>query len=141
MKKSVLLSISAVQYYPEQPPQSVELVTEGTLEFVDDGWDICYEESELTGLAGVRTKLRLETEQVILARSGKLRSQMAFRQGVEHSSLYETEFGTMMLTVCARMIEASIGEQGGTVDLQYSIEIENSDAGLVQYHLDVRVKQ
>jgi hypothetical protein len=38
------------------------------------------------------------------------------------------------------MIEATIDENGGTVDIGYSIAIENNEAGLVEYHLEVRPK-
>ena len=141
MKQNVVLSICGKQYYPDQDPEVIELVTDGTLEYRADGWDICYEETELTGMAGVTTTFRLEPGTVILERTGKLRSQMIFRQGIPHDSLYQMEFGTLMLTVCAQMIEASITQQGGTVDLQYAIAIENNDAGLVEYHLEVRPKK
>lgn len=141
MKKSVVLSICGTQYYPDQQPEVIELVTDGTLELRDGGWDICYEESELTGLAGVTTTFRLEPGQVTLERKGKLSSQMVFRQGIPHESLYQMEFGALMLTVCAQMIEASIDDNGGTVDLQYIVAIENSDAGIVEYHLEVKPKE
>lgn len=140
MKKAVVLSICGSQYYPNQKPEVIELVTDGTLEFRDGGWEICYEESELTGLAGVTTTFRLEPGQVTLERTGKLQSRMVFRQGIPHQSLYQMEFGALLLTVCAKMIEAQIDENGGVVDLQYAIEIENSDAGMVDYHLEVRPK-
>lgn len=141
MKRDVVLSICGTQYYPRQTPERIELVTDGTLENRDGCWEICYEESELTGLAGVRTTFRLEQNQVTLERSGKMRSQMVFQLGVPHESLYQMEFGALMLTVCAQLIEARITERGGTVDLQYAISIENTDAGLVEYHLDVRAKE
>ena len=140
MKKDVVLSLCGKQYYPGQDPDVIELVTDGILEEKDGGWDICYEESELTGLAGVTTTFRLEPGTVILERTGRLQSKMIFQQGVPHESLYQMEFGALMLTVCAQMIEASISFDGGVVDLQYSIAIENSDAGMVEYHLEVRPK-
>ena len=140
MKQNVLLSLRGRQSYPGQDPDVIELVTDGTLEERDGGWDICYEETELTGLAGVTTTFRLEPGLVILERTGRLQSKMIFQQGVPHESLYQMEFGALMLTVCAQMIEATIGQQGGVVDLQYSIAIENSDAGQVEYHLEVRPK-
>ena len=140
MKKTVVLSIQGKQKYANQEPEVIELMTEGTLEYRDGGWDICYEESELTGMAGVTTSFRLEPGTVILERTGKLQSQMIFRLGIPHESLYQMDFGALMLTVCAQMIEATIDENGGTVDLGYSIAIENNDAGLVEYHLEVRPK-
>ena len=42
MKKSVMLSIRGMQRYPEQDPEVIELVTEGTLETYKDGWKLVH---------------------------------------------------------------------------------------------------
>ena len=55
MSIPVILSIQGRQTYVGQEPELIRLDTEGTMEFRDGGWDITYEESELTGLAGVTT--------------------------------------------------------------------------------------
>lgn len=141
MKKAMILSLQGTQYYGEQEPEVIELVTEGTMEYVDGGWDICYEESDLTGLAGVTTTFRVEPGKVTLRRTGKLRSEMVFVEGISHDSLYQMEFGALLITVCAKQIQASIGDQGGVVDLVYSIEIEHGDAGIVEYHLELKTKR
>ncbi len=141
MKREVILSLQGTQYFGEQEPEVIQLVTEGTLEFADGGWNICYEESDLTGLAGVTTTFRVETGRVILRRTGKLRSEMVFVEGLSHDSLYQMDFGALLITVCAKQIQASIGDRGGVVDLVYSIEIEHGDAGLVEYHLEIQTKQ
>ena len=59
MKKTVMLSIRGRQSYMDQDPEIIELVTEGTLERCEDGWIICYQESNLTGLEGVTTSFRV----------------------------------------------------------------------------------
>lgn len=141
MKTAVLLSIRGRQKYMDQEPDIIELVTEGTMEFVDGGWEICYEESDLTGLAGVTTTFRVERDRIILTRTGKLNSQMVFRQGVRHDSLYQMEFGALMITVCATRIMAQLDETGGMVDLVYDISIEKQAAGEVDYHLDIQPKK
>ena len=138
--KQVILSLEGKQYYPGQEPDVIELVTEGSMTFRDGGWDICYEESDLTGLAGVTTTFRIEPGQVTLRRTGKLRSEMIFREGVPHESLYQMDFGALLIVVCAQQIEAKLGDQGGNVDLVYTVEIEHGEAGLVEYHLDIRAK-
>ena len=46
MKQDVILSIRGSQRYDDQEPEIIELVTAGTMEFRDGGWDICYEETE-----------------------------------------------------------------------------------------------
>ena len=140
MKRPVVLSLRGTQTYEGQEPDVIELVTEGTMEFRDGGWDICYEESQLTGLEGVTTTFRVEPGVVILERTGNLRSRMVFEKNVPHDSLYQMSFGTMMITVCAQYLFFDIVEDGGVIDLLYSTSIENNAAGTVDYHLDIRAK-
>ena len=141
MKRDVVLSIQGRQHYGDQEPETIELVTDGTMEFRDGGWDITYEESELTGLSGVTTTFRVEPGKVSLVRTGKLSSTMIFQEGVAHDSLYKMEFGALMITVKATRLFYDIVEDGGCIDLVYHIVIENTEAGEVDYHLDIRAKQ
>jgi uncharacterized beta-barrel protein YwiB (DUF1934 family) len=141
MKQTVVLSIRGTQRYADQEPEVIELVTEGTMEFRDGGWDISYEESELTGLAGVTTTFRVEPDKVTLTRSGNLRSEMVFQKGVPHESLYQMAFGALMITVQATFLYFDIVPDGGTIDLSYTIDIENTEAGVIDYHLDIRAKE
>lgn len=140
MKKTVMLSIRGQQSYAGQDPDVIELVTEGSLESIDDGWRLCYEESDLTGLEGVNTTFQIQGKTVTLIRNGKLNSQMVFQEGIPHDSLYQMEFGTLMLTVCAIKVETDLTEEGGTIDLKYSIEVEQNAAGMIEYHLDIKTK-
>ena len=140
MKQAVVLSLRGTQIYEGQEPDVIELVTEGPMEYRDGGWDISYEESQLTGLEGVTTTFRVEQGKVILERTGNLRSKMIFEKDVPHDSLYQMSFGTMMITVCAKHLFFDIVPDGGVIDLLYSIDIENNAAGTVDYHLDIRAK-
>ena len=140
MIQTVTLSLRGEQCYPGQEPDVIELVTEGTLKDIEDGWKLCYEESDLTGLAGVNTTFQIQGKTVTLIRSGKLNSQMVFEEGVPHDSLYEMEFGALMLTVCAIRVETNLTQAGGTIDLKYSIEVEQNAAGMIDYHLDIETK-
>ncbi|MDO5401691.1 MAG: DUF1934 domain-containing protein [Eubacteriales bacterium] len=140
MKQEVVLSVRGSQRYGNQEPEVIELVTEGTMEYVSGGWDISYQETELTGMEGVTTTFRVEPERVTLLRTGALNSKMVFQQGVSDDSLYQMPFGTLMLTVTATHVFFDIVPDGGVVDLSYEINIENSEAGIIDYHLDIRAK-
>lgn len=140
MKQTVVLSIQGRQTYGGQEPEIIELVTEGTMEFKQGGWDISYEESALTGLEGVTTTFRVEPGKVTLTRKGALNSQMVFQEGVPHDSLYQMAFGALMLTVKATSVFYDIVPDGGVIDLSYNINIENTEAGVIDYHLDIRAK-
>ena len=141
MKQAVVLSIRGRQSYADQEPEVIELVTEGTMEFRSGGWDITYEESALTGLEGVTTTFRVELGRVLLTRTGALNSQMIFQEGVPHDSLYQMAFGTLMLTVKATSVFYDIVPDGGVIDLVYHINIENTEAGVIDYPLDIRAKE
>ena len=140
MKIPVILSICGRQNYIDQEPEVVEFVTEGTVENTEDGWEICYEESELTGLEGAATSFLVEQEKITLTRTGSLTSQMVFKMGVPHESLYNMGFGVLMITVNATKIQCAVSEEGGWVDLSYSIAIEQSAAGNIDYRLEIKRK-
>ena len=140
MKQAVTLSIEGRQRYQDQEPEIIELVTEGTMEFRNGGWDISYEESELTGLSGVTTTFRVEPDKVTLTRKGSLNSTMIFQKDVVHESLYQMPFGALMLSVKATYVFFDIVPDGGVIDLSYNINIENAEAGVIDYHLDIRAK-
>ena len=137
-KIPVKLNIVGKQNYVGQDPDTIELLTDGYMERRGDVWEIAYEESELTGLEGVTSIFRVSPRGVTLRRTGRLQSQMIFQEGKRHESLYQMEFGTLMITVCARNIHYDLSAtRPGTVDLTYGIEIEAAAAGTVEYHLDV----
>lgn len=140
MKQTVVLFIQGRQRYENQEPEVIELTTEGTMEFHGGGWDISYQESALTGLEGVTTTFRVEPGKVILTREGALNSRMVFEQDVDHDSLYQMPFGALLLTVRATSVFFDIVPDGGTIDLSYNINIENTEAGVIDYHLDIRAK-
>lgn len=133
-----MLSIQGRQSYAGQEPDTIELVTEGSMEFVDGGWEIGYKESDLTGLEGVITTFRVEPERVTLTRTGALHSRMEFVIGQSHDSLYQMPFGALMMTVTTRSLFFDILPEGGSIDILYDIAIEQSETGTVEYHLNIR---
>jgi uncharacterized beta-barrel protein YwiB (DUF1934 family) len=141
MKKSVMLSLRGQQDYGDQAPEVISLITEGTLESTDDGWIISYQESDLTGLDGVTTTFEVKKDTVTLIRTGKLESRMVFQLGVPHESLYQMEFGALMISVCATAIRWDVTEFGGVIDLTYDIAIEQTAMGVVTYHLDIALNE
>lgn len=134
----VMLSIRGVQNYQDAEPDVIELTTEGTMEKQKEVWEITYEESDLTGLAGTTTAFRVGPRGVVLRRTGKLENQMIFMEGRRHESLYQIDIGALMIAVKATKVQSAVNEQGGTVDIHYQIEIEDTAMGTVEYHLDIQ---
>ena len=138
--QEVVLKIRGRQLYDDQDPEVIELDTEGTMEKLEDGWLISYEESALTGMEGVKTGFQVQPGKITLVRSGHLQSQMVFQIGVPHESLYRMDFGALLISVCAIDMDYHLDENGGTVELAYRIEVEQSAGGIVEYFLEVKKK-
>ena len=136
-KIPVMLHVQGVQRYQDQEPEIIELTTEGTMERQKEVWELSYEESDLTGLAGVTTAFRVGPRGVVLKRTGKIQNQMIFMEGRRHESLYQLDIGALMITVKATSVKSALTDQGGTVDIIYNIEIEDTAMGTMEYHLTI----
>ena len=73
-----------------------------------------------------------------MTRSGKYPSQLTFENGKRHLSLYHTEYGDLAIAVTTQRILVEMGDDGGLVDVEYSVEIDNQPVG--SNHLKVEVK-
>ena len=137
----VLLTIRAEQHYEDMEPDSMELMTEGTLVRTGEGWLVLsYQESELTGLEGTTTTFEVRGPQVILSRTGSVNSQMVFEEGKQHTSLYETPFGELAIDVQTSRLRHSLTERGGLMDLRYSISVDHSVTGRNAFRIRVKRK-
>ena len=140
MKKEVLISIRGTQKMDGEEPQTVELVTGGTLSREDGVYSVSYVESEVTGMEGVNTTFEIRPEKIILSRSGKLDSTMIFEPGKKNESLYDMGFGALLVGVNARFIESELDDNGGRFAFDYQVEIEHEPIGVNEYEISVRTK-
>lgn len=132
----VMLKIRGEQRYEGQEPDAVELTTEGVMTQTAEGWHISYEETDLTGLQGATTTFEVMPGRVTLTRTGSVQSSMVFQEGVRHESLYQLDVGALMVSVCAKRIQAQFSETGGYLDVFYTIQIEQAMAGTVRYRVE-----
>lgn len=137
----VLLTIRSEQHFEGMEPDGVELMTEGTLTPTGEGGLLLsYQETALTGLEGTTTTFEVRGPQVILSRTGSVNSQMVFEEGKQHTSLYETPFGELAIDIQTSRLRHSLTEQGGLMDLRYSISVEHSATGRKAFKIRVRRK-
>ena len=138
--RPVLLTIRSEQLFEGQEPDSIELMTEGTMETTEEGFRLSYQETELTGMEGTTTAFEIKGSQVILTRSGTVSSQMVFEEGKQHTSLYETPFGELSVDIQTSRLRHTLSERGGLLDLRYSIAIEHAVTGRNAFKIRVRMK-
>ena len=140
MTEPVLLKIHTVQKVPGEPPEVMELQTEGTLQQFPDRVEISYVETRITGLEGVHTTFAIYgKEKVVLLRNGeKMKNEMVFRLGEKTDSLYDVGFGALLISVAAQEIRLDLDR--GEFRVEYTVEVENSYMGTNTYFVTFRRK-
>ena len=128
MEKDVVISIKGMQQYEDTDPDTIELVTAGRMQRVGESYPLSYQESELTGLEGTLTTIQVEGEQVTLMRVGEFNTQMVFREGRRHLSMYNTPYGAMAIGVNTRHLLAELDDHGGNIEIDYCIEVDHAVA-------------
>ena len=135
MKKDVLITVRGTQV-TDGGPETVELITRGTMTGRNGKFAISYEETELTGTAGVTsTFLIFNPQRVVLTRSGAIKSRMAFVKGVKDESLYDLGFGSLLLGVYTRDISIDLSEEGGRLFIDYVVELEQAISSRNSYEV------
>lgn len=141
MDKSVIISIKGVQSTEGEQPEVIELVTEGKLlDCGDAGYTLTYQESQLTGLEGTLTTFQVEPDCITLMRVGEVNSQMVFEEGRRHLSMYDTPYGALSVGINTRKMRAELDARGGSIEIDYAIEIDHALAGQNLFRIHVREK-
>ena len=111
MKKDVWLTIRSRQQFEGCDEERVNLETAATLYERGGKYYIAYEESELTGLEGTKTTVKLDGKTVTLIRTGTFPSHMLFSEDERHVGLYQTPVGSeMAIATHTSRVHNTIGE-------------------------------
>lgn len=138
MSDSVIISIKGKQMSAEGADE-MELVTAGQLERSAEGEiTVSYQETELTGMEGTTTTVRINGPRVTLLRVGAVNSQMVFEEGRRHLSMYETPYGALSVGIDTRRMKSTVGDGGGELEIDYAVEVDNLLAGQNFFRMSVR---
>lgn len=121
--KKVLITVNTTQSYNEES-DTIELVTEGIMNFENNEYNLEYDETEISGMGGTTTNIKISDDSVELIRKGTTNSHLKFKKGYTHLSLYGIEEGAFEIAVKTNSIKIDINELGGRVDLDYKIETQ-----------------
>ena len=136
----VMITVRGEQVYADGTPDSSELMTQGRLLPLADGLALEYEETEITGMEGTTTRFTLRDGTVTLTREGAVNSQMVFREGRQHSALYETPYGELSVDINTSRLRHNLTERGGIMEIQYSIAVEHAVTGRNSFKIRVKRK-
>ena len=104
----------------------MELTTAGKL-YDKDGKDyLSYAEGDLSGMEKCNTTLKISPDGIVtMMRHGQTNTHMIFEKGKCHIGHYETPYGDFTISVTANDINVSLDENGGNIDIDYIMDINN----------------
>lgn len=124
MKKNVLVSVLGTQTNDVGEKDTIHLITEGKLFIRPKSYYIVYNESEISGMAGTMTSLKVEPHRVTLNRMGQSAFKQTFEQGVMDEGVYVTPYGSMHLSVIPSKVEVALDDMGGSINLEYELQVD-----------------
>lgn len=125
MNKDVIITVTGTQLNEYGEVDVQELTTKGSYYLKNGAYFIIYSESEVTGMSGTTTVLKAESHRVTLNRTGTSEQRQIFEKGQRHQGNYITPYGIMYMAVTPSKVEVNLTDIGGSINLEYVLEVEN----------------
>jgi uncharacterized beta-barrel protein YwiB (DUF1934 family) len=125
MNKNAIISVVSKQADSEDEDDIIEVVTPGEFYKEDNSYYAVYEETEISGMKGTTTTLRIDEENFTLMRTGTTTTEMKFKKDVKDLSLYNTPHGALDLIVDTKELKMKVDSSGGDVFIDYDMIIGN----------------
>ena len=126
--KETMVKISANQVSDELGEDTMEFFTEAKLYEKNGALYLIYEESELSGIPGCRTRLKVKDDKVQMKRFGEgagIGNEIRFEKGKRFTGYYPTPMGPIEIEVLTNSLVNNITyEDKGSLDIDYSISLK-----------------
>lgn len=126
--KKVMVKIKSVQVSAEAGSDEMEFVTEAKLYKRNGVTYLVYEESELSGVPGCKTRLRLSGKEVQMKRFGEgagFGNELKFEKGKRYTAYYDTPFGPIEVEVLTNDLESRfMDDDRGELEIDYEISLK-----------------
>ena len=137
MKQHIQLKLRSV-LEAEGERSETELLTDGTMEQVDGKFIVSYEDSGATGFEGATTTITAEGSSIVsIVRTGTANSNLVIETGKKHYCLYGTPYGDITVGIFTHKIENSLSENGGSLYLKYTIDVNSAYMSDNEIYLDI----
>jgi uncharacterized beta-barrel protein YwiB (DUF1934 family) len=125
MNKNAIISVVSKQADSKDEDDIIEVVTPGEFYREDNSYYAVYEETEISGMKGTTTTLRIDEENFTLIRTGTTTTEMKFKKDVRDLTLYNTPHGALDLMVDTKELKMKVDSSGGDVFIDYDMIIGN----------------
>ncbi len=120
MKSKVIVKVVS-KTISDGEEEKIELMTPGKFYKKGEAYFVVYEETEISGMEGTTTTLKIESDQLRIIRFGTTSSNLIFKKGIKHSSMYKTVYGIFEVIVEPSSIDIDVDENGGKIEIDYNL--------------------
>jgi uncharacterized beta-barrel protein YwiB (DUF1934 family) len=127
--KDIMLKIIGSQITRDEGDERMEFITEGKYAEEDGAVLLSYDESELSGIAGCTTSLRITGDKIKMERFGGLigvDTAIEFERGRRFKGYYDTPFGSVEMEVLTYSVVNNIERENasGYLAIDYNISLK-----------------
>ncbi|HBI6898162.1 TPA: DUF1934 domain-containing protein [Clostridium perfringens] len=136
MIKKAIISICSTQDIGEK--EKIEVVTVGEFSINGDEFIATYDETEISGMEGTKTTLKIKGNKVVLHREGTTSTKMEFQKNNTQVALYNTPYGMLELKTSTKELDLDVNEKGGNISIKYHLIAGGQEP--IKTNLDMKIK-
>lgn len=136
MSKKAIISICSTQDIGEK--EKIEVVTVGEFSINGDEFIATYDETEISGMEGTKTTLKIKGDKVVLHREGTTSTKMEFQKNNTQVALYNTPYGMLELKTSTKELDLDVNEKGGNIFIKYHLIAGGQEP--IKTNLDMKIK-
>lgn len=121
-----IVEIKTIQKdYNTNRQDTINLISMANIKIGESFDLVSYEESEITGLKGNKTVIKIEKDSLTMIRYGKNSSKMYFKQGVKSYSKYNTDYGEFDIEIDTKKFDIEKLKNIYKIKIEYDINIKS----------------
>lgn len=136
MSKKAIISICSTQDIGEK--EKIEVVTVGEFSINGDEFIATYDETEISGMEGTKTTLKIKGDKVVLHREGTTSTKMEFQKNNTQVALYNTPYGMLELKTSTKELDLDVNEKGVNISIKYHLIAGGQEP--IKTNLDMKIK-
>lgn len=140
--KNVTIKIIGTHIHDNIEEEQLELVTEAELFERNGILYLMYEETEFSGMEGIKTRLRIGSDHMKMSRIGQVAGQdgvteMNFQKGMRFEDSYPTPIGVVKMEMLTNSyINTMTYDETGYLEVDYTVSLRGLSEGRSKLHIE-----
>lgn len=137
---NIIIDIKSKIQQDDGEVHEIDMVTEAEWYEKNNSIFLVYMESELSGMAGSKTMLKVQDDQITMTRFGDASSKIVFNIKEPVVSMYKTPYGDFEMSVFTEVLDHNLKADQllGNIHLEYRMVLENVSTSHNTLNISIR---